>query len=107
MEINQYALILVNLDPTLGSEIQKTRPCVVVSPNEMNKHLKTVVVCPLTTNLNDYPTRIPVHFQNKNSMIAVDQIRTIDKIRIVKILGELQTSEIQDCKQIIKEIFVD
>jgi mRNA interferase MazF len=107
MEINQYALILVNLDPTLGSEIQKTRPCVVVSPNEMNKHLKTIVVCPLTTNLKDYPTRIPVHFQNKNGMIAVDQIRTIDKIRIVKILGELQKNEIMYCKQIIKETFVD
>lgn len=106
-QIYQYTVILVNLDPTLGSEIQQTKPCVVVSPNEMNKYLKTIIVCPLTTNLKQYPTRISVRFQNKKGMIAIDQIRTIDKMRIVKILGELEKNEVQNCKQIIKETFLD
>ena len=107
MELNQYAIVLVNLDPTIGSEIKKTRPCVVISPNEMNKFLNTIVLAPMTTNLKKYPTRIPVKHGGKKGMIAIDQIRTIDKIRIVKVFETLTQSEIIKCKAVLKETFVD
>lgn len=107
MELNQYAIILVNLDPTLGSEIQKTRPCVIVSPNEMNKYLNTIVVAPMTSSLNKYPTRINVNHDGKKGMIAIDQIRTVDKKRIIKVLGKLNKTEIKETKDVIKETFVD
>ncbi|MBS9766796.1 MAG: type II toxin-antitoxin system PemK/MazF family toxin [Flavobacteriaceae bacterium] len=107
MELEQYSVILVNLDPTLGSEIKKTRPCVVVSPNEMNKYLNTIIIAPMTTNLRVYPTRVPVMHNNKNGMIVIDQIRTIDKVRIVKVFGKLSNAEIVGCKAVIKETFVD
>ena len=107
MELKQYSIVLVNLDPTIGSEIKKTRPCVILSPNEINKFLKTVVVAPVTTNLKKYPTRINVKHNGKNRMIAIDQIRTIDKTRILKRFDRLTKSEIADCKSIIKETFVD
>ena len=107
MELVQYSIVLVNLDPTLGSEIQKTRPCVIVSPNEMNKHLNTIVVCPMTTNRKEYPTRVFVNHDGKKGMIIIDQIRTIDKSRILKIFGMLNKTEIKMCKEVIKETFVD
>jgi mRNA interferase MazF len=107
MELKQYAIILVNLDPTIGSEIKKTRPCVIISPNEMNKHLNTIVVAPMTTNMRKYPTRVPVSFNGKKGMITIDQIRTIDKARIIKIFDKLSSSEVKKCKEIIKETFVD
>jgi mRNA interferase MazF len=107
MELVQYAIVLVNLDPTVGSEIQKTRPCVIVSPNEMNKYLNTIVICPMTTSLKEYPTRILVNHNEQKGMIAIDQIRTIDKNRIIKLLGRLTKSEIIKTKEIIKETFVD
>jgi mRNA interferase MazF len=107
MELIQYSIVLVNLDPTLGSEIQKTRPCVIVSPNEMNKHLKTIVICPMTTNTKEYPTRVAVNQDGKNGMIIIDQIRTIDKSRIQKVFGKLNKTEIKMCKEVIKETFVD
>jgi len=107
MELKQYSIILVNLDPTIGSEIKKTRPCVIISPNEINKFLKTIVVAPMTTNLKNYPTRIKVKHDEKKGMIAIDQIRTIDKSRILKIFNKLSRSEIQHCKDIIRETFVD
>lgn len=107
MELKQYAIILVNLDPTIGSEIKKTRPCVIVSPNEMNKYLNTIVVAPMTTNLKKYPTRIPVKHNEKKGMIAIDQIRTIDKKRIIKMFDRLTNIEIKKCKSILKETFVD
>jgi mRNA interferase MazF len=107
MELKQYSIVLVNLDPTIGSEIKKTRPCVILSPNEINKFLKTIVVAPMTTNLKKYPTRVNVKHNDKNGMIAIDQIRTIDKTRILKIVDQLKKSEIANCKSIIKETFVD
>ena len=107
MELTQYSVVLVNLDPTLGSEIQKTRPCVIVSPNEMNKHLKTVVICPMTTSTKEYPTRVAVNQDGKSGMIIIDQIRTIDKSRIQKVFGKLNKTEIKMCKEVIKETFVD
>lgn len=107
MELDQYSVILVNLDPTVGSEIRKTRPCVIISPNEMNKFLRTVVVAPMTTNNRKYPTRVPIKSNGKKGMIAIDQIRTIDKQRIVKVFGTLSASEIKKCKDVLKETFVD
>ncbi len=107
MEISQYQIILVNLDPTLGSEIKKTRPCVVISPNEMNKFLNTVVIAPMTTSSKNYPTRIEVRHDNKIGWIVLDQIRTIDKQRIIKDLGQLTKSEINELKSILKETYID
>ena len=107
MELKQYAIVLVNLDPTIGSEIKKTRPCVIVSPNEMNRHLNTIAVAPMTTNLKKYPTRISVVHNRKKGMVAIDQIRTLDKRRIIKTFNGLNKSEIQKYKAIIKETFVD
>jgi mRNA interferase MazF len=107
MEITQYSIVLVNLDPTLDSEIKKTRPCVIVSPDEMNKHLNTIVLAPMTTNMKQYPTRVSVEHDGKKGVIVIDQIRTVDKIRILKVLGKLTKSEIKTCKEVIKEAFVD
>lgn len=107
MELKQYEIVLVNLDPTVGSEIQKTRPCVVISPIEMNKYLNTIVLAPMTTNSNKYPTRVSVKHNGKNGMIALDQIRTVDKRRILKVLGKLSKVEIKNCKGVLKETFVD
>lgn len=107
MELVQYSIVLVNLDPTQGSEIQKTRPCVIVSPNEMNKHLKTIIVCPMTTSTKEYPTRVPVIQDGKRGMIVIDQIRTVDKSRILKVFEKLNKAEIKMCKDVIRETFVD
>jgi mRNA interferase MazF len=107
MEIGQYEIILVNLDPTIGSEIKKTRPCVVVSPDEMNKHLRTVVIAPMTTISKNYPTRVEIKHDNKIGWIVLDQVRTIDKQRIIKPLGKLSRTEIKEVKAIIKETYVD
>ena len=107
MELVQYAIVLVNLDPKVGSEIQKTRPCVIISPNEMNKYLNTIAIAPITSSLKEYPTRIPVNYSDKKGMIAIDQIRTIDQTRIIKLLGKLNQTEIKNTKEVIKETFVD
>jgi len=107
MELNQYQIVLVNPDPTMGSEIKKTRPCVIISPNEMNKYLRTVVISPMTTKSKKYPTRIEVKHDRKKGWIVLDQIRTIDKQRIIKILGSLSKPEIKELKLILKETFVD
>jgi mRNA interferase MazF len=106
MEIIQYSIVLVDLDPTLGSEIKKNRPCVIVSPDEMNKYLNTIVLAPIT-NFKRYPTRVAVEHDGKKGMIVIDQIRTVDKVRILKVLGKLTKSEIKTCKEVIKETFVD
>ena len=107
MEIKQYEIILVNLDPTIGSEIKKTRPCVVVSPDEMNQYLKTVVIAPMTTSSKNYPTRVEIKHDNKIGWVILDQIRTIDKQRITNKLGKLSHPEIKEVKVIIKETYVD
>ncbi len=107
MEINQYHIVLVNLDPTIGSEIKKTRPCVVISPNEMNRYLRTLVIAPMTTNTKKYPTRVGVIHDQKRGMIVLDQIRTIDKQRVIRVLGELSSREIKKCKAVIQETYVD
>lgn len=107
MEIQQYNLVLVNLDPTIGSEMKKTRPCAVISPNEMNKYLQTIVIAPITNTSRDYPTRVPIHQVRTKGWIVIDQIHTIDKKRIVKILGKLKNTEIEKVKNVIQEAYVD
>jgi mRNA interferase MazF len=107
MELSQYQIVLVNLDPTIGSEIQKTRPWVIISPDEMNDHLRTIVVAPMTTKSKKYPSRIEVKHEGKIGWIVLDQVRTIDKLRIVKQIGQFSRPEIKEVKAILKEIFVD
>lgn len=106
MEIAQYNIVLVNLNSTLGAEIQKTRPCVVISPNEMNRHLRTLVVAPMTTRSRSYPTRVAVRHDKKEGWIVVDQIRTIDRKRIIKVLAALNRFEIDRLKEVIRETYV-
>jgi len=107
MDLKQYSIVLVNLDPTIGSEIKKTRPCVIISPNELNKYLKTIVVVPMTTNFNKYPTRVSVNSNGKKGMMAIDQIRTIEKSRIIKSFEKLTSAEIRKLKDVIRETFVE
>lgn len=107
MEVKQYQIVLVKLETTLGSEIQKTRPCVIVSPNEMNDNLQTVVIAPMTSTSRKYPTRVKVKHNSQEGWVVIDQIRTIDKIRIVEVFSSLTEKEIQECKRVIRETYVD
>jgi len=107
MAINQYEIVLVNLDPTVGSEIKKTRPCVIISPNEMNKYLNTVVIAPMTSQSKKYPTRVPVKHNSKKGWIVLDQIRTIDKQRIIKTLDKLTEKEVEEVKLKLQETYID
>ncbi|MEN8226180.1 MAG: type II toxin-antitoxin system PemK/MazF family toxin [Bacteroidota bacterium] len=107
MELTQYDIVLVNLDPTAGSEIKKTRPCVIISPDEMNRYLRTTVVAPMTSRSKKYPTRINIVHEGQSGWVAIDQIRTIDKMRIIKTLGRLSTSDIKTIKSILKETYID
>lgn len=107
MEISQYEIVLVNLDPTVGSEIKKTRPCVVISPNEMNKFLNTIIIAPMTSSSRPYPTRVEVQTNNKKGWVVIDQIRSVDRKRITKIFGKLSVNEIVEVKNVLKETFVD
>ena len=107
MGLSQYDIVLVNLDPTIGSEINKTRPCVIISPDEINNNLRNITIAPMTTKSHSYPTRVKVNHNNQTGWVIIDQIRTIDKRRIIKTLGHLHPSEIIECKQVIKETFVD
>ena len=106
-QINQYDIVLVNLDPTIGSEMKKTRPCVVLSPNEMNKYLQTIIVAPMTSSSKPYPTRVEIKHNSRKGWIAIDQIRTIDRMRIVKRFETLTEKEIVKIKEIIQETLVD
>ncbi len=107
MELKQYAIVLVNLDPTIGSEIKKTRPCVIISPDEMNRHLHTIVLAPMTTNTKNYPTRVAVEMNSTKGMIVLDQIRTVDRSRLLKIIGQLNPTQIATCKAVIRKTYVD
>lgn len=107
MELTQYEIVLVNLDPTIGSEMQKTRPAVIISPNEMNKYLNTVVIAPMTSSSKPYPTRVEVKHNKAKGWIVLDQIRTIDRQRITKKIDFLSGKEIEKVKATLKEIFVD
>jgi mRNA interferase MazF len=107
VKVEQYSIWLVNLDPTIGAEIRKMRPAVIISPNEMNEVLNTVIIAPMTTKIRNWPTRVKIEFQGKQGEIALDQIRTIDKRRLVKHLGKLDFFAILKIKRIIKEMLVD
>ncbi len=89
MAVNRFDVFLVNLDPIIGSEIRKTRPCLIISPNEMNRNIRTVIIAPMTTKVRRYPTRVACKFQRKEGQIIIDQICTIDKSRLVQKLGKL------------------
>ncbi len=105
MVIRRFEVYLVNLDPTLGSEIQKTRPCLVISPDEMNEHINTVIVAPMSTKGRDYPTRISCQFEGKEGQVVLDQIRTVDKIRLVKKLGKINTAAQKSVLAVLIEMF--
>ena len=107
MVINQYEVFLIELDPTKGHELQKTRPCLVVSPNEMNKTIGTVIIAPMTTKSHDYPTRVGLEFQGKRGWIVLDQIRTVDKSRLIRKLGAIKSKKIQKVKEILREMLVE
>lgn len=107
MVVKRFAVYLVNLDPTGGAEIQKTRPCVVVSPDEMNRHIATVIVAPLTTQGKIYPTRVVCQFEGKSGLIGLEQLRTVDKTRLVKRLGTLRDAEQTVVLQVLAEMFAE
>ena len=103
--VQRFDIFLVSLDPTLGSEIKKTRPCVVISPDEMNFHIRTVMVAPMTTKGRNYPSRVPCSFKNKQGQIVLDQIRTIDKQRLVKQLGRLNSKTARHVLSVLQDMF--
>jgi mRNA interferase MazF len=103
--VKRFDVYLINLDPTVGKEIKKTRPCLVVSPDEMNRHIGTVIVAPMTTKGRDYPTRVSCRFQGKSGQIVLDQLRAIDKVRLVKRLGRLSDSTQKEVLAVLAEMF--
>ena len=107
MVVNRFDVYLVALDPTLGSEIKKTRPCLIVSPDEMNRHIATVIVAPLTSQGRDYPTRVPCEFQGKRGQVVLDQLRTLDKQRLVRRLGRIDAEVQQEVLAVLAEMFAE
>jgi mRNA interferase MazF len=107
MVVNRFDVFLINLDPTIGSKIKKTRPCLIISPNEINHHIATVIVAPMTTKGQPYPTRVTCQFQGQNGQIVLDQIRTIDKTRLVKLLDQISAEEQKTVLDILAEMFTE
>lgn len=107
MVIKQYDIFLISLDPASGHEINKTRPCLIISPDEINDNIGTVIIAPMTTRSFIYPTRIPVDFGGKKGLIVLDQIRTVDKRRLVKKLGTIEQETILIIKNALKEMLID
>ena len=105
MEIKRFEVYLISLDPTKGSEISKTRPCVVVSPDEMNRHIRTVIVAPMTTMARAYPSRVDCSFQGKHGQVVLDRIRTVDKSRLVERLGKLSAATCDKVSVVLVEMF--
>ncbi len=105
MEVKRFDVCLVSLDPTIGHEIKKTRPCLIISPDEMNRYIGTVIIAPMTTKGRKYPTRISCSFQEKKGQIVLDQIRTVDKKRLVKNLGSISSGTQKKTLSILQEIF--
>ena len=105
MVVKRFDVFLVNLDPTIGSEIQKTRPCLIVSPDEMNRNIRTVIIAPMTTKGRMYPTRVACTFQGKDGQIVIDQIRTIDKTRLVRKLGQLDEETCLEVLETLAQLF--
>jgi mRNA interferase MazF len=107
MVMRQYDVFIVDLDPTVGHELKKSRPCVLLSPDEMNLNIATVIIAPMTTKTHPYPTRVPLEFQGKSGWIVLDQISTVDKSRLIKNIGELKPGTIKKVKAVIEEMLVD
>ena len=105
MVVKRFDVYLVNLDPTIGSEIKKTRPCLIISPDEMNRYINTVIVAPMTTKGRNYPTRVSCKFQSKQGQIVLDQIRTVDKARLVKKVGKIDTQTQTKVLTVLGEMF--
>ena len=107
MVVNRFDIFLVNIDPIIGNEIQNTRPYLIISPNEINHHIATVIVAPMTTKGQTYPTRVACQFQGQNGRIVLDQIRTVDKTRLVKLLGQISAEEQKTVLDILAEMFTE
>ena len=105
MAINRFDVYLVTLDPTVGSEIQKTRPCLVISPDEMHQHIRTVIIAPMTTRGRPYPTRVTCKFKGRAGQVVVDQIRTVDRERLVRRLGRLDRKTCDTVLRVLGEMF--
>lgn len=105
MVINRFDVFLVNLDPTIGSEIRKTRPALIISPDEMNRHISTVIIAPMTSKGRDYPTRVKCRFKGKRGQIVLDQIRTVDKARLVQKLGGIDEQTQEEVLLVLAELF--
>ncbi len=105
--IRRFDVYLVNLDPTVGSEIKKTRPCLIVSPDEMNRNIATVIVAPMTTKGRAYPTRVPCRFQGKDGQVVLDRLRTVDKVRLIKFLGRIGGSTQRAVLAVLAKIFAE
>jgi len=105
MEVKRFDVFLVALDPTVGHEIKKTRPCTVISPDEMNHHINTVIIAPMTSKGRDYPTRVPCTFREIEGQIVLDQIRTVDKTRLVRRLGRLSSTASDRLLNVLIEMF--
>jgi len=105
MAINRFEVYWVNLDPTVGSEIKKTRPCLVVSPDEMNHHIRTVIVVPMTTKGQTYPTRVNCRFKGKDGLVVLDHIRTVDRVRLTKRIGRLDEKTAARVLEVLRELF--
>ena len=105
MKAERFDVFLVNLDPTKGREIKKTRPCLIISPDEMNRFISTVMIAPMTTKSHDFPTRVSCKFQGKDGYIVLDQLRTIDKVRLIEKLGKISNKAQSEVLAILNEIF--
>lgn len=105
MVVSRFDVYHVNLDPTIGTEIRKTRPCAVISPDEMNRHIATVIVAPLTPKGQPYPSRVQCRFEGKDGQVVLDQIRTVDKVRLVNKLGRLNRQAQQAVLAVLAEMF--
>jgi mRNA interferase MazF len=106
-KVRRGDVFLVGLNPTIGGEIQKTRPCLIVSPDELNENLRTFIVAPLTTGGHPYPFRIPCRFQNRNGFIVLDQIRTVDRDRLVQRLGKVTSAVLEKVLKVLQEMFAE
>jgi len=107
MVINRFDVFLVNLDPTVGHEIKKTCPCLVISPNEMNHHIRTVIVAPMTTKGRSYPTRVPCKFKGKSGQVVLDQLRTVDSVRLARKLGTISRKTGSEVLSVLQEMFAE
>lgn len=104
-KMNRFDVFTINLDSTKGSEIKKTRPCVIISPDEMNRCLKTVIIAPMTTSKKNYASRVNIKFQSKNNQVVLDQIRTVDKGRLLKRIGKISTADAREISSLLIEMF--